>query len=284
MRDLTVIDSMIKNALHEDIGSGDITSSLIIPERHRSQGMIVAKETFVLAGINIVKRVFKMIDPKITFKSNKKDGEIAKKGVVIAELRGSTRSLLAGERIALNFLQRLSGIATLTHRFKEKIKDLPVKITDTRKTTPGLRLLEKYAVRVGGGSNHRAGLFDGILIKDNHIAVAGGIIKSVEMVRKHSQKALKIEVEAKSISQVKQAVLVKPDIIMLDNMSLKEIKKAVKIIKSACHDTIIEASGGITLKNIRQIAKTGVNMISIGTLTHSAKAVDISMDIKPLKR
>lgn len=280
---LSKTDSILINALLEDIGEGDVTTNTIIPGNHRSKAVLIAKEDFVLAGIPFTERIFKLINSALKFKANKKDGDIVKKGTVIAAINGNTRRILMAERTALNILQRLSGIATLTYRFVEKVKGLPVKIIDTRKTTPGLRTFEKYAVRAGGGKNHRFGLFDGILIKDNHINAAGGIEKAVNIAKLKAQHMLKIEVEAKNIREVRSALSADAEIIMLDNMSIEDVMKSVKLIRSQNPKVIIEASGNINLENVRLIAETGVDLISVGALTHSAAAVDISMDILPLR-
>ncbi|HLA50042.1 MAG TPA: carboxylating nicotinate-nucleotide diphosphorylase, partial [Thermodesulfovibrionia bacterium] len=229
---LSKTDSILINALLEDIGEGDVTTNTIIPKNHRSKAVLIAKEDFVLAGLPFTERIFKLINSALKFKANKKDGDIVKKGAVIAMINGNTRSLLTAERTALNILQRLSGIATLTCRFVEKVKGLPVKIIDTRKTMPGLRTFEKYAVRAGGGKNHRFGLFDGILIKDNHINAAGGIEKAVKMAKLKAQHMLKVEVEAKNIREVRSALSAGAEIIMLDNMSIEDIKKSVRMIRS----------------------------------------------------
>ncbi len=274
-------DTALIKALKEDIGHGDITTSLLIAEGHKSTAVLIARENFILAGIPFAEKIFKLIDSEIKFKADKKDRDAVKAGSVIARINGNTRCLLTAERVALNLLQRLSGIATLTHRFVEKVKGLPVKIIDTRKTTPGFRFFEKYAVRVGGGSNHRFGLFDGVLIKDNHIAVAGGIKKAIKLARAGAQHMLKVEVEVGNIRELEQALSAGADIIMLDNMSIKEMRKAVKIVRLKSPGTILEASGNITTENVRATAQTGVDLISIGALTHSATAVDISMEIMP---
>jgi nicotinate-nucleotide pyrophosphorylase (carboxylating) len=274
------IDDVLRNALFEDIGSGDITTSLIVPEKYISKALIIAKENFILAGIPFAGRTFKLVNREVKFKARKRDGSRIRKGTVIAEIKGDTRSLLIAERTALNLLQRLSGIATLTSKFVGRVAGLPVKILDTRKTTPGLRFFEKYAVRMGGGCNHRYGLFDGLLIKDNHIAAAGGLKKAVKLARSGGHNLFKIEVEAKSIKEVKEALSSGADIIMLDNMSVDEMIKAVKIIRSNMTARIIEASGNVSLENVRAIAATGVDMISVGALTHSAPASDISMQIR----
>lgn len=275
------VRAVILNALTEDIGSGDVTTSAVIPQDHRSTASLVARESFVLAGLPFAEQVFKLIDSGVTFKAVKKDGDTVKKGSVIVRISGNTRSLLKGERTSLNFLQRLSGIATMTRTFVNRVQGFPVKISDTRKTTPGLRFFEKYAVRVGGGVNHRSGLFDGILIKDNHIQAAGGVKKAVKLARNHAHHLLRIEVEVKSIREVKSALLSDADIIMLDNMSIFNIEKSVELIREVNPRVVIEASGNINLDNIAQVAATGVDLISVGALTHSAGSADISMDINP---
>ena len=220
--------------------------------------------------------VFKRLDSNILFQEKIKEGEKVPPQKVLAEITGSASVLLKGERVALNFLQRLSGIATITSRYCQEVKDFPVQILDTRKTTPGIRILEKYAVRVGGGHNHRFGLYDAALIKDNHLAVAGGIKAAVEAVRAQISPTLKIEVEVENLSQLQEALEMKVDIIMLDNMNLEMMKEAVKIAKGK---VLIEASGGITLEKLKEVAQTGVDFISIGALTHSVKALDMSMEI-----
>lgn len=283
------VDTILRDALIEDIGYGDITTSSIVPPEHKSKAILIAKEDFILAGIPFAERVFKLVDPAlwysarvdrgIRFKADKKDGDRVKKGTVIATVSGNTRSLLMAERVALNLVQRLSGIATLTHRFVDCVKGFPVKIIDTRKTTPNLRFFERYAVRIGGGYNHRFGLFDGVLIKDNHIVVAGGIEKAVKLAKMKAPHMMKIEVEVRNSMELKQALSAGADIVMLDNMTLKEIKNAVRIIRQKRLQTTIEVSGNINMENVREIAKAGVDLISIGALTHSAPAVDISMEI-----
>lgn len=272
------IKNIIKTALEEDIGTGDLTANAVLKAGIKGTAEIIAKENFVVAGLPIAEEVFRQIDKKIVFKSLVKDGEKIKKGQRVAEVKGNLKTLLTGERVALNFLQRLSGIATLTYQFVEKVKGCDVKILDTRKTTPGLRVLEKYAVRCGGGFNHRFGLYDEILIKDNHIAAAGGIKNAISQVRKSYPKK-KVEVEVKNFKELKEAVDAKVNIIMLDNMKPSQMKKAVSFMLALQPPTLIEASGGINLKNVREIANTGVDFISIGALTHSARAVDMSMEI-----
>jgi len=275
------ITSIITRALEEDIGPRDITTSSIIPEGLKAKAAILAKEDFVLAGINVCSECFRTLDTEIKFKGKFKDGDSVKKGKVIAEIKGNAMSILMSERVALNFLQRLSGIATLTSTFVKEVKSLKVKIVDTRKTAPGLRSLEKYAVRVGGGFNHRFGLYDAVLIKDNHIALSGDIKKAVTKVKNGISHTAKIEVETKTLREVKEALQSGVDIIMLDNMSLETMTKAIKIIDGRA---LIEASGNINIRNGREVAKTGVDLISIGSLTHSAPAIDISLEIRPVKQ
>jgi len=276
------IDSILMEALYEDAGDGDVTTCAVIPESHRSRATLIAKEPFLLAGLPFAERIFRLVSPKSEFKAYKKDGDAVKRGIIIAKINGNTRDLLMVERTALNLLQRLSGIATLTRKFVDCVKGLSVKIVDTRKTTPGLRFFEKYAVRVGGGANHRFGLFDGILIKDNHINAAGGIKKTVRLAKKNAQHIFKVEVEVKNIREVKSALSAGAEIIMLDNMVIEDIKKSVEIIRKQNPHVTVEASGNIKMENVRAIAETGVDLISIGALTHSAVAVDISMNITPL--
>jgi nicotinate-nucleotide pyrophosphorylase (carboxylating) len=275
------IIKIIKNALAEDVSSGDITTLAVIPKEARAKGEIIAKEAGVIAGLAVAKEVFRQVDRRIGFAANVKDGTRVKRGKVLAIVSGPARGVLTGERVVLNFLQRLSGIATLTHKFKAQISKLKtkVKLLDTRKTTPGMRTLEKYAVRCGGGVNHRMGLYDAVLIKDNHIKIRG-LEKAVEGCRR-LKKA--IEVEAKTIGQVKQVINVAAKFtlpvsrILLDNMSLKMLRRAVQLCKKAGIKT--EASGGVNLRNVQAIAKTGVDYISVGALTHSAPALDVSLKI-----
>ena len=274
-----IADDILINALKEDVGNGDITTTSLIPENLVAQASLISRENFVLAGMPFARRVFQLLDENVKFKVFKKDENHVWSDQVLIKIKGNARSLLTAERTALNLLQRMSGIASLTESYVDKIKGTGVKIVDTRKTAPGLRFFDKYAVRIGGGHNHRSGLFDGILIKDNHIAVAGGVRKAVRLARVRAQHMLKVEVEVKNISQVKDALTAGADIIMLDNMSVDKMKKAVEIIHVKSRDIIIEASGNITLDNVSDIAKTGVNLISVGALTHSAPASDISMDV-----
>ncbi len=271
-----LINKIIEQALLEDIGTGDITSESIVPSDLKAKGIIKTSEEGVVAGLNITSLVFKKLDSEIIFQEKIKDGTKVARSKVLAEITGSARTILKGERVGLNFLQRMSGIATITSKFCQEVEDFPVRIVDTRKTTPGLRILEKYAVSMGGGHNHRFGLYDAVLIKDNHITVAGGIRPAVDSVRKQISHTVKIEVEVENLSQLQDALRVKADIIMLDNMDLDTMEEAVKIAKGKA---LIEASGGITLGKVRKIAQTGVDLISIGSLTHSVKALDINMEI-----
>jgi nicotinate-nucleotide pyrophosphorylase (carboxylating) len=273
------IDLVIKNALAEDIGDGDVTTSAVIPKGHRTKALFIAKENCIIAGLPFAKRAFELIDPKVKFRMLKKDGSRLTKGYSFASVAGNTRSILLAERVSLNLLQRLSGIATLTNKYVTAVKRYRTRIVDTRKTAPGLRFFDKYAVRTGGGYNHRFGLYDGILIKDNHIEAAGGIINAVDHARRKAGPSLQVEVEVRSIREVRSALKAVADIIMLDNMTLKSMKKSVELIRSEGSKTLIEASGGINIVNVRSVASTGVDLISIGALTHSAGAIDLSMKV-----
>ncbi len=274
--DKLYIHDTIMNALKEDMPLGDITTDNIISEGDMSKAEFLAKQDAVIAGLDVVKYVFEILDSNVEFKAFVKDGDKVKKGDIIATVSGLTRALLKGERTALNFLQRLSAIATMTDRYASKVKELPVKIADTRKTTPGLRFLEKYAVSAGGGSNHRFSLSDGVLIKDNHIAAAGGITNAINCVRASIPHTVKIEVEVESIEEVQEALDCKADIIMLDNMTTEQMTEAVRLINKRA---LVEASGNMTEETIYDVALTGVDIISIGKLTHSANSIDISMNI-----
>lgn len=267
------VKEFIASALREDLGPGDITTSLTVSDTQTSRAELRAKGDFVLAGLPFAREVFLMVDGDIAFTPLLAEGTAVKNGEVVAEVGGRTASLLAAERVALNILQRLSGVATFTNDFVSSIRGLKAKILDTRKTSPGMRVIEKYAVRMGGGQNHRMGLYDGILIKDNHIRAAGGIREAVALA-KEAHHLLKVEVEVEDIDGVNAALDAGVDIIMLDNMGLGEVKEAVLI---ASGRALLEVSGNVTLENVREIAETGVDMISVGALTHSAPAADISM-------
>ncbi len=267
---------IIANALKEDIKTGDITTNFLIPANKKAKAVLKAKEEGIIAGLLVARLVFEQLDPKIKWKQFVNDGCKAKKGQILAEITGSYRALLTGERTALNFLQRMSGIAALTNKFVNELKGTKTEILDTRKTAPGLRILDKYAVKIGGGKNHRLGLYDLVMIKNNHIEVAGSITNAVQQIRAKLPKKIKIEVETKNLKEVKEALNCNADIIMLDNMSLRNMSKAVKLINGRA---LVEASGKMTLEKIKKTARTGVDFISVGALTHSAKALDIGMYI-----
>ena len=272
--DFNRIDRIIEYALREDLGDGDITTNSLASEKDDSKAVIRAKEKGVIAGLPIAKRVFQKLDPTVVCVDNIGDGGSIRPGDILSEINGGTRALLSGERLVLNILQRLSGIATLTSKYVKAVEGLSVKILDTRKTAPGLRMLDKYAVSVGGGYNHRFGLFDMVLIKDNHIKIAGGISEAVAVIRKKYRQKYKIEVETSGFEEVKEALIAGADIIMLDNMTPEQMRKAVRMID---RNAVVEASGGITLRNVREVAETGVDFISVGSLTHSAPALDIGL-------
>jgi nicotinate-nucleotide pyrophosphorylase (carboxylating) len=281
------IDRLIALALHEDVGSGDLTSEAVVDGKLRGTALIRAKEKGLLAGIKVAETVFKKVDPELKFTAFLKDGAKIKPKEKIASIKGNMRSILKAERTALNFLQQLSGVATYTASFVDKVKGTSVEILDTRKTVPALRDLQKKAVKSGGGENHRMGLYDMILIKENHIKAAGGISRAIKKAKSFASKRfkgkrLRIEVEAKTLKETEQAARLGVDVIMLDNMSLKQIKKAVKIIRSFDKKVKIEVSGKMDLNRVRQIAKTGVDFISVGALTHSAKALDFSLEVVAL--
>jgi len=272
------LDNLIKQALIEDIGNGDITTNALIPDALESSATMVAKADGIVAGMDVAAAVFHTLSPMVVWYPLVKDGDRVTKGTLLVEMSGPFRALLSGERLALNFLQRMSGIATMTDKFVAQTAAFGTKILDTRKTVPGLRLLDKYAVKAGGGENHRIGLYDMVLIKDNHIKVAGGIRNAVEQIRKQVPSGIQIEVETTSLEEVLEALSMKVDIIMLDNMSNEQMKACVEVIG---HLAKVEASGNMNLERVREVAATGVDFISIGALTHSVTALDISMNIKP---
>lgn len=276
------VKEAIRLAISEDEGHGDITSILVISPRKTATAHIIAKEDFILAGMPFLRQIFMTVDKDLRLKIFFKEGSHVKKGDLIAEGKGRAKSLLLSERVSLNILQRVSGIATLTNAFIRKLSGLPTVIVDTRKTTPGMRFMEKYAVRIGGGVNHRFGLYDGILIKDNHIKIAGSIAKALKLARQ-AHHLVKVEVEVKNIEELKEALIGGADVVMLDNMTIEDMKNAMmirdEITDSRKRRVLLEASGGVSLENVRVIAETGVDIISIGSLTHSARAVDISMKI-----
>lgn len=271
------LQNLIDQALSEDIGSGDITTNALIPERMLTTATMVAKADGIIAGMEVAEAVFKRLSPEVVWRPLVKDGTFVGKGTLLVEMSGSFRALLSGERLALNFLQRMSGIATMTHLFVQQVANFGTKILDTRKTVPGLRLLDKYAVKAGGGKNHRIGLYDMVLIKDNHIKVAGGIRNAVTQLRRQTPSHIKIEVETTTVEEVLEALEMKADIIMLDNMPNETMKKCVELIQ---HRALVEASGNMNMERVREVAATGVDFISIGALTHSVIALDISMNIK----
>jgi len=269
------IEAAIEAALREDMPEGDITSESIVPAEARSEACFLAKEDGVVAGLEVAARVFAKIDPSTIFIERFRDGAVFRQGDRLARVKGPTIVLLKGERTALNFLQRLCGVATATRRFVEAVDGTKAKILDTRKTTPGLRLLEKYAVRTGGGTNHRLGLSDMVLIKDNHLRFVGSVGEAVRRARAKVRPGVRIEVEAASLLQVREALAAGADMIMLDNMPLETMSQAVAL---AGGRVPLEASGNMTLDRVRAVAETGVDFISVGALTHSARALDISMD------
>ncbi|MDR6727182.1 nicotinate-nucleotide pyrophosphorylase (carboxylating) [Paenibacillus amylolyticus] len=273
----------IKSWLREDVGAGDVTSSVTIPAGHQSKAVIHAKDNGIIAGINVAELVFQVVDPALVFKPLVQDGDLVTTGTILAEVEGSTHRLLTGERLALNLLQRMSGIATRTRSYVEAIEGLATKLVDTRKTTPGHRLLEKYAVRVGGGSNHRFGLYDAVMIKDNHIKGSGGITAAVERARAAIPHTMTIEVETEDLNQVREALQAGADIIMLDNMHPDRMREAVAIIREQSPHVKVEASGNVSLKTIRGIAESGVDVISVGRLTYSFESLDISLDLNEKK-
>jgi nicotinate-nucleotide pyrophosphorylase (carboxylating) len=268
-----IISHIIQTALDEDIGSGDITGLSILPEDHVARGTIVAREEGILAGLEVAQRTFLTSDSRIDFNRTCSDGDTISRGTIIAKIEGPGRPVIGAERVALNFLQRMSGIATLTRSFVERVSGTRVKILDTRKTAPGLRLLDKWAVRLGGGFNHRAGLYDMILIKENHIAIAGGIGEAITRARSY-RRDVKIEVEVRNLNELGEALEYKPDRILLDNMNTETLREAVK---RTAGSVSLEASGNITLDTVAAVAETGVDFISIGALTHSVRALDISL-------
>ena len=268
-----LVEENVKRALNEDLQYGDITTESVVLDHKIAKVDIIAKEKGVIAGTEVFKMVFKILgDVEVDFSVN--DGEVVEKGQHFGQVSGDAKKILMGERVALNYMQRMCGIATLTREFVERLEGTKVKLLDTRKTTPNMRIFEKYAVKIGGGTNHRFGLNDGVMIKDNHIEAAGGIKNAVSLARKNSPFVRKIEVEVESIEQLKEALEAKADIIMLDNMDIKTLKESVKLIDNRVE---VEASGNVTLDNIREIAKTGVDFISTGSVTHSFKVLDISM-------
>ena len=269
-----VLDPILRRVLEEDIGTGDVTTLATIPPGTQASAELVAKEDFVLSGIDVAKRVFHLLSAETAFEKLIEDGQSVKRGDVLAWIKGDAAVLLQGERVALNLLQRMCGVATLTAEFVKEIGGTGAIIVDTRKTTPGLRVLEKYSVRMGGGGNHRMALYDAVLIKENHVAAAGGISSAVSRARQNVPHTQKVEVEVRNQVEVAEALDAGADILLLDNMSTEELRAAVEMIDGRA---ITEASGGVNLETVRDIAETGVRLISVGALTHSSRAVDISM-------
>ncbi len=270
---------LVRRALEEDIGEGDVTTRSCIDSQQIGQGQIIAKEDGILAGLFVVKETFCQVDDSLVLMDGLAEGGSFSKGDVLLVVEGRVSSILMGERVALNFLQRMCGIATITRRYVEKIKGYNCRIVGTRKTTPGLRCLEKYAVRVGGGFNHRFTLSDGVLIKDNHIAACGSVAKAIRRVRERVPHTLKIEVEVGNIPELEEAISAGADIVMLDNMTISEMEEAVHLARQLDKRVVIEASGGVTLENVRDVAATGVDIISSGALTHSYKSIDLSLEL-----
>lgn len=277
------LKASIRAWLQEDVGSGDITTQLTIPEGQESKGIIHAKEDGIVAGLPVARLVFEVVDASLIFNPQVEEGASIKKGTVLAVVEGSTHSILTGERLALNLMQRMSGIATRTRKFVDELQGLSTRLVDTRKTTPGHRMLEKYAVRVGGGANHRFGLYDAVMIKDNHIKGSGGINEAVSRARAGIPHTMKIEVETENLSQVEEALAAGADIIMLDNMDPTRMAEAVKLIKATAPHVTVEASGNVNLTTVRGIAASGVDVISVGRLTYSFESMDISLDLNEKK-
>jgi nicotinate-nucleotide pyrophosphorylase (carboxylating) len=271
----------IQNALAEDIGAGDLTSEVLVPDSHQSEARIFAKENAVLAGIDTAHAVYQQVDPQIVINTRRQDGEAIRPGDTVLEIKGRTRSILTGERVALNFIQRLSGVATITRKFVDAVAGTGAQILDTRKTTPGLRVLEKAAVKAGGGRNHRMGLFDAVMVKDNHLLAHPSLDLALQEIRQRYPKLL-IEVEADSIGQVREFVRLETvDVILLDNMSPEEIRSCVALRRPGLR---FEASGGVSLATVRAIAETGVDYISVGQLTHSAPSIDFSLELRAIAK
>lgn len=271
-----IIDEKIADWLKEDMNNGDITTDSLIDEELVSSGQFIAKEKGLIAGIEVMKRVFFLLDPEIFIDSRVKDGDTVKKGEVFAVIQGKTANILKGERLALNLLQRMSGTATETAKYVASLKGLKTRLVDTRKTLPGLRILEKYAVRMGGGHNHRFNLSEGVLIKDNHIQASGSIKKALERAKSAIPHTMKIEIEVETLEQLEEALNAGADIILLDNMDCNTLREAVLLNNGR---VLLEASGNINEKNVREIAETGVDLISVGAITHSVKALDISLKL-----
>jgi nicotinate-nucleotide pyrophosphorylase (carboxylating) len=271
------VEELVKRALLEDIGPGDITTEATVPADMTCSALLIVKQPGVVCGHQVAEATFRIADPRLTYEVLVAEGTAVTEGQNVARVSGSARSILTAERVALNFMQRMSGIATTTRRLSDAIKYYHARLVETRKTTPGLRFIEKYAVRVGGGLNHRGGLHDAVLIKDNHIALAGGVRQAVLAARKISSHTSRVEVEVESMEQVQEALDAGADIILLDNMDAEMMKKGVELVAGRA---LVEASGGISAANLEEVARTGVDIISMGALTHSVKALDISLEIE----
>jgi nicotinate-nucleotide pyrophosphorylase (carboxylating) len=273
-----LIERAVREALDEDLGlAGDITTNATIPAAAVAHGVFAARKAGVLSGLDVAAATFRLLDPTVELVPAARDGVAVEAGSVIARLKGSARSILTGERVALNFMGRMSGIATLTRAYVDKVSGTRARIVDTRKTTPGLRAFEKYAVRCGGGMNHRTGLFDAVLIKDNHIVAAGGIGKAIAAARAHTGHMVKIEVEVDTMDQLREALTHRIDAVLLDNMAPAMLREAVALVEGRC---LTEASGGVSLDTVRAIAEAGVDLISVGALTHSAPVLDLGLDFE----
>ena len=277
MLEMDAVRKIIRRALEEDIRSGDVTTANALTGGETGKATALAKEDLVVAGLDVFREVFRLRDAGLVFRTALKDGDRAARGTVLAVVQGSLASILTAERVALNLFQRMCGVATLTRQFADAVAGTKAVILDTRKTVPGLRILDKYGVRVGGGRNHRFGLYDGVLIKDNHIEAAGGIAKAVRRVRENAPLLVRIEVEVQTLAEVREALAAGADVIMLDNMPVDAVRKAVSLIGGRA---LVEASGNVTLATVRGIASTGVDFISSGSLTHSVRAADISLKVK----
>jgi nicotinate-nucleotide pyrophosphorylase (carboxylating) len=277
------VQRLLDLALEEDVGRGDVTSAAVIDETQEAEADIVAGERAVVCGLGLMEAVFTRFDWRTRVRAKVADGDPVAKGTLVASVRGPAQALLAGERTALNFLQHLSGIATLTQAFVAATEGAKLRVTDTRKTTPGVRALQKYAVRTGGGANHRSDLASGILIKDNHIALVGSVREAIWLVRAGAPHVLRVAVEVDDSAQLDEAIEAGAEIILLDNFQLRDLTEAVKRIRERAPKTVIEASGGISLDRIRDISKTGVDVVSIGALTHSSRAIDFSCEIRAVE-
>ena len=276
------VQKLLDLALEEDAGRGDVTSASVIDDGQEAEADIIAKERLVVCGLGIAEAVFTRFDWRTRLRARVADGDPVTPGTLVATVRGPAQALLAGERVALNFMQHLSGIATLTQTYVAAAEGAKVRVTDTRKTTPGLRALEKYAVRVGGGHGHRSDLSSGILIKDNHVALVGSVREAVRRARANAPHGLRVEVEVDSLTDLDEALEAGAEAVLLDNFATRDIAEAVKRVRDRAPRTLIEVSGGVTLDRMRELAKTGADIISVGSLTHSARAVDLSMEARPV--